>query len=88
MYICTLASGSSGNCTLVSSGDTHILVDAGISARRIVAGLSECSLQTEQLSGILITHAHTDHISGLAVLLKKRSIPVYASPETGGELLR
>jgi phosphoribosyl 1,2-cyclic phosphodiesterase len=86
MFLCTLASGSSGNCTVVSDGAHHFLVDAGISARRIQAGLTQLGLKKDELSGIFITHTHTDHISGLSVFLKKNTIPVYASEETGQTL--
>ena len=78
----TLASGSSGNAALVSSGSTHILLDAGISARRITLGLRELGVEPEELRAILVTHEHHDHISGLGVLTKKRSIPILATPST------
>ena len=80
MTLHTLSSGSQGNCLLLSDGDTHILVDAGISTRRIKAGLAQLELSMDELDGILITHEHTDHISGLATLIKHHSIPLYASP--------
>ena len=78
----TLASGSSGNAALVSCGDTHILLDAGISARRITTGLKELGVEPEKLSAILITHDHSDHIGGLAVLCKKIKAPIYATYPT------
>lgn len=82
----TLASGSSGNALLLSCGDTHILVDAGISCRRITSSLRELGLTPEELTAILITHTHTDHISGLRVLLKHTVCPVRASSQTCREL--
>ena len=82
----TLASGSSGNALLLSCGSTHLLVDAGISCRRITTGLRELGLSPEDLSAILITHTHTDHISGLQVLLKKTACPVRAFARTCREL--
>lgn len=82
MEVCTLASGSSGNCTLVRCGGTRVLLDAGISARRITAGLRELGTEPSELSAILITHEHTDHISGLATLTKKLRVPIYASGAT------
>lgn len=82
----TLASGSSGNALLISCGDTHLLVDAGISCRRITVSLQELGLTPEDLNAILITHTHTDHISGLQVLLKKTSCPIRASGRTCREL--
>ena len=75
----TLASGSSGNALLVSSGETHILIDAGISCRRITASLRALGLTTDDLTAILITHAHTDHISGLQTLLKKNPPPIFST---------
>ena len=82
----TLASGSSGNALLLSCGSTHLLVDAGISCRRITAALREVGVAPEALTAILITHTHTDHISGLPVLLKKTSCPVRAFGRTCREL--
>ena len=77
----TLASGSEGNSLLVSADDTHLLVDAGISARRIKQSLALLGLTPDDLSAILISHEHTDHTAGLATLLKHHLIPLYA---TGG----
>ena len=82
MTLHTLSSGSQGNCLLLSDGGTHILVDAGISTRRIKTGLAQLELSMDELDGILITHEHTDHISGLATLIKHHTVPLYASPGT------
>ena len=78
----TLASGSLGNAALVSCGDTHILLDAGISAKRISAGLAALGLKPRQLSAILLTHGHSDHVSGLRVLTKKAGAPICATRPT------
>ena len=86
LTVTTLASGSSGNCALVSCGNTHILLDAGISAKRITCGLRELGVAPEELSAILITHEHSDHISGLQVLTKKLRVPIVASPATCRQL--
>ena len=86
LELCTLASGSSGNCLLVSCGQTHILVDAGISCRRITTALKELEVDPAGLSAVLITHEHTDHMAGLATLTKKLRVPVYASRGTGLQL--
>ncbi len=86
LRVTTLASGSGGNCLLVSGGDTHILIDAGISCRRITTGLAALGLELSQLDGILITHEHSDHICGLATLIKKHSTPIFASPGTARAL--
>ena len=82
----TLASGSSGNALLLSCGTTHLLVDAGISCRRITTALREIGVAPEALTAILITHTHADHISGLQVLLKKTTCPVRAFGRTCREL--
>lgn len=88
MQMHTLASGSSGNCELISYGESHVLVDAGISCRKITTRLGQLGLTLGELKGILVTHTHADHIGGLNVLLKRSPIPVYASPEAGRDLLR
>ena len=84
----TLASGSLGNAGLVSCGDTHILLDAGISAKRITAGLAELGVKPHQLSAVLLTHEHSDHVSGLRVLTKKAGAPIYATRPTCREWYR
>ena len=78
MQIYTIASGSTGNCTLVRDGDTAVLIDAGISAKRIVTALNGLGVIPERLSGILITHEHTDHICGLSTFIKHYEIPIFA----------
>ena len=75
MQLRTFASSSRGNCTLIRSGSTAVLVDAGISCRKIRQRLSAAELTPDDLSGILITHEHTDHISGLPVFLKHHPLP-------------
>ena len=88
LTVTTLASGSSGNAALVSCGRTHILLDAGISARRITTALKALGVPPQELTAILITHEHQDHIAGLAVLTKSLRVPVVASPATCGQLRR
>lgn len=87
MIITTLASGSSGNCILVSHGTTHLLVDCGISCLRIKRALAALGISPGDLTGILITHEHSDHIGGLATLFKQYHLPVYCSPGTGRQLV-
>ena len=82
----TFASGSSGNAALVSRGDTHILLDAGISARRISGFLGELGLSPRDLAAVCITHSHSDHISGLATIVKRWDVPVYATAPCGRQL--
>ena len=67
MRMVSIASGSSGNCIYVGSDETHILIDAGISNKRIEKGLNEIGVTGNDLDGILITHEHSDHIKGLGV---------------------
>ncbi len=86
MELFTLASGSSGNCTVVRSSRGTFLIDAGISWRRIATGLRERGLLPTRLDGVLITHEHSDHIQGLKMLLKYNPIPVYTAPLTGAWL--
>ena len=82
MRLCSIASGSSGNCIFVGTDTTHLLIDAGISGKRIEEGLGRLELSLRDIDAILITHEHADHVNGLGVLLRKREIPVYATRGT------
>ena len=82
MRLCSIASGSSGNCIYVGSETTHLLVDVGISGKRTECGLNTLGITGKELDGILITHEHADHISGLGVMARKYGIPVYATAGT------
>lgn len=82
MELCSIASGSSGNCICVGSDDCHVLIDAGISGKRIENGLNSIDLKTADMQGILITHEHIDHIAGLGVIARRYGIPMYATGET------
>ncbi|MBQ7583030.1 MAG: MBL fold metallo-hydrolase [Lachnospiraceae bacterium] len=82
MRFCNIASGSSGNCTYAGDDETHLLIDAGISGKRIEAGLNGLDLTTADLNGILVTHEHTDHIGGLGVIARRYDLPIYATPGT------
>lgn len=88
MELCSIASGSSGNCIYAGTENTHLLVDAGISGKRIEAGLNSIELKTADMQGILITHEHIDHISGLGVLARRYGIPMYATAGTIEAVLR
>ena len=79
---CTLYSSSSGNCTLISDGDTNILVDAGVSASKICSSLEKLGLLPDEIDAVLVTHEHSDHISGLRILCRKYNIAVYANAKT------
>ena len=76
-----IASGSSGNCIYVASNHTRLLIDAGLSGKRIEAGLGELSLTGYVIDALLITHEHSDHIYGAGVIARRYDLPVYA---TGG----
>ena len=82
----TIASGSSGNAALLSWNGVHLLIDMGISCRRICQALAGQGLRPEDLSAVLITHEHTDHISGLATYIKKYRTPILSTPGTARQL--
>ena len=82
MRMLSIASGSSGNCIYIGNDHTHILVDAGISKKRIEEGLNTIGLTVNDLSAIFITHEHKDHIGGIGVLTRKCEAPVYGTKET------
>lgn len=81
MKIKTIRSGSKGNCTLIYSKNTKILVDAGIAYLTIKKALEEENISITNLNGILITHNHNDHIKGLTTLIKKTNLKVYIPKE-------
>lgn len=82
MRLCSIASGSSGNCIYAGSDATHLLIDAGISGKRIEEGVASLGLHLKEIDGIFVTHEHADHISGLGVLARKYQIPIYATAGT------
>ncbi|HUZ05321.1 MAG TPA: MBL fold metallo-hydrolase [Acidobacteriaceae bacterium] len=83
MLRCTvLASGSKGNCTVVSTGRTRLLLDAGLSCREIVKRMRLAGEDSEKIDGLLITHEHQDHVQGLSVLARRMRVPVYFTEGT------
>ena len=82
MTVSVLGSGSRGNCALVCSSSTRILVDAGLSGRETFKRLKGLGERTEEISAILITHEHSDHVAGLERLATKLNIPVYLTEGT------
>lgn len=80
--ICALRSGSSGNAIFVGSGETRLLIDAGVSLRDIETALAEIGEAAGQLSGILITHEHTDHARSVGALLRRYHVPLYVNSGT------
>lgn len=82
MELCSIASGSSGNCICVGTEASHLLVDAGISGKRIETGLNSVGLKTSEMKAILVTHEHIDHIAGLGVLARRYGLPIYGTQGT------
>lgn len=82
MQICSIASGSSGNCIYIGDGDSRILIDAGVSRKRIVEGLRSIHVEPESLDAIFVTHEHTDHIQGIPMMTKYFHIPIYGTAGT------
>ena len=82
MKLCALSSGSSGNCIYVGSDNTHLLVDAGVSAKRIEQALGTIDLTAHEIEGILVTHEHSDHIKGLGIMARRYGIPIYSTKDT------
>ncbi|HEV8540850.1 MAG TPA: MBL fold metallo-hydrolase [Verrucomicrobiae bacterium] len=74
-----LGSGSNGNCAYLEYGNTRVLIDAGFSAKQIRERLAQIGRAPESLSGILLTHEHTDHTNGLGTLCSKLAIPIYCN---------
>ena len=86
LSVTTIASGSEGNCLLVSDGETHILIDAGISCKRICTALTTLGIDPAQISAVLVTHEHSDHICGLTTMLKRLPFHLYTAPGTARQL--
>ncbi|MBS4538507.1 MBL fold metallo-hydrolase [Clostridium sp. D2Q-11] len=79
---CSIASGSSGNCQYIETDKAKILVDAGLSGKKIQAGLDLIGVDPNSLNGILVTHEHKDHIQGVGILSRRFNIPIYANNNT------
>ncbi len=88
MRLCSLASGSSGNCIYIGSDTTHLLVDTGISGKRTEGGLNQIDLTLSDIDGILIAHEHSDHIGSLGVISRKCKVPIYGTKETLNAILK
>ena len=84
----SIASGSSGNCIYIGTDHSSVLIDAGISCKRITDALRDIDRSVQDLTAILVTHEHSDHIAGLGVLLRKAHVPVYATQATIRQILR
>lgn len=88
MKLCSIASGSSGNCIYVGSTETNFLIDAGVSGKKIAEGLESIGVNPERLDGIFVTHEHSDHIQGIGILARKYNVPIYATVETVNSFLK
>lgn len=88
MRICSLVSGSSGNATYIEGNRQAILVDAGLTKKALEEQLYSMDRKPQDLSGILITHEHTDHVKGLGVIARKYQIPIYISSLTASKVLQ
>lgn len=82
LKFCSLFSGSSGNSSFIQSENINILVDAGVSGKKIIDALASINIGIETVSAILVTHEHSDHTQSIATLSKKYNIPVYANKKT------
>lgn len=82
MKLFSIASGSSGNCIYYSDGDTDMLVDAGLSGKKIQLGLDQFGIDPKGIKGILVTHEHNDHILGVGILSRKFKLPIYLTEKT------
>lgn len=82
MEMFSIASSSSGNCICVGNDDTHILIDAGISGKKIENGLNEYGIKTCDIDAVLVTHEHIDHIAGIGVITRKYKMPIYSTSGT------
>ena len=80
--LCSLISGSSGNASLVSYNGTNILIDCGMSCKRLEKQLERLGLSGNNISAITVTHEHIDHISGIGAVSRKYDIPIYATEQT------
>ena len=79
---CSLYSGSSGNSLFIETQNTKLLIDAGVSSKKIENALNDINIDPSTLDGILVTHEHIDHVQGLGTLSKKFDLPVFVNQET------
>ena len=82
LNFCSLYSGSSGNSLFIKTENTKILVDAGVSSKKIEKALNELDIEPKSIDGILVTHEHSDHVQGLGTFSKKFDLPVFVNQET------
>ncbi|KXB88592.1 MULTISPECIES: MBL fold metallo-hydrolase [unclassified Veillonella] len=82
-----VASGSKGNCTIIRSSHSAVIVDAGISCRRITNALQDLEIPKHMVEGIVITHEHSDHIAGVPQMIKQMGLPIITRPNTARRLM-
>ncbi|MNB71033.1 putative metallo-hydrolase YycJ [compost metagenome] len=81
-----LSSGSTGNATVIRGGGKTLMIDAGLSAKRIDELMAMREMKGDELAGILVTHEHSDHIKGLGAVARKYNLPIYANTNTWGAI--
>lgn len=84
---CTIASGSSGNCTYLQVGETPFLIDVGISGKKTTEGLTILGTDPHNIEAIFVTHEHSDHIKGVGIFSRKYNTPIYATKKTWEAML-
>lgn len=84
---CSLYSGSTGNSFFVQTEETKLLVDAGVSCKKIESALTNIGIEPKEIDAILVTHEHIDHTKGICVLSSRYNIPIYANKETWNSLI-
>lgn len=86
--VATLFSGSSGNSTLIKSETTAILIDAGRNCKAVCESLSKLQMSIDDISAVFVTHEHSDHISALDVMMRKRAMPIHVTLPSARELCK
>lgn len=86
LAFCSLSSGSSGNCYVIKSDDRLLLIDAGITLKKIKEKLTEIGASLDEVFGIFVTHEHTDHIKSVGAISRKYDVPIYANEKTWSEM--
>lgn len=87
MQFCNIYSGSSGNCIYAASGKTKILIDAGLTGKKIQEGLMQIGVSPDEINAIVITHEHDDHIKSAGILSRRFNIPIYANTNTWNAMI-
>lgn len=82
LKFCSIFSGSSGNCLFVNSNHTKLLIDSGVSCKKVCEGLESIGASINDIDAILVTHEHSDHVQSIGTVSQKYNIPVYANLET------